>query len=265
MNEVVAFSVGKTTSTSSTGTIIYNVVHVDTVAGYSTTSGQYAIKAEGVYVVSFSVAAVAGSVLTDYSRMRLCLSGSCFASIYLLKAGEDMATQTVLVDTQIGQTLSTTLDIGPAYSDIRYQTSMMGFQYTPTRSLLYAWSVADEGSYTGPLEPLPFEVIFVNRGSGWSVVTNTYTAQEGGVYYIHMTAGMYTNYPTKIELTINGIASVNVHRQSIQHADYDTRGRAFILRLAAGDALRVRLPSGYRVYSTGDRMTTFSGFRLYQF
>jgi hypothetical protein len=51
--------------------------------------------------------------------------------------------------------------------------------------------------------------------------TYRYTVQAPGVYYIHLTAGIYytgtAGYPVKMELLVNGVASVNVYRTSTQH------------------------------------------------
>jgi hypothetical protein len=139
----------------------------------------------------------------------------------------------------------------------------MGFLYNPSRILPYAWSIASETAHISAIDPPPFDIIFVNLGQGWNVATNTYTVQAAGVYYIHITAGIYTSYPTKLELVVNGVASVNVFRQSTQHITVDTRSRAFILRLAEGDVLKLRLPGGFATFSDALRETTFSGFRLY--
>lgn len=264
MTEVVAFNVGKTTTQTTVGTIVYNSVNVDTHTGYSTSTGQYTVKVEGVYVVSFSLASTASSVLTNNSFATLRLGSNILTSVLMLEAGQDMATQTVLVDTLVGNTLRVSLDNAPAYSDIRYQTSFMGFLYSPARSLPYAWSVLTENSYTA-IDPVPFDIVLVNKGSGWNSASYIYVVQSPGAYYIHLTTGISPSSQARVELLVNGVVSFNLYRQSTQHADYDSRGRAIILRLVEGDQLRVRVPSGTSLYSDINRPSTFSGFRVYNY
>jgi C1q domain len=242
MSEVVAFSFGKTATQTSTGTIVYDSINVDTHSGYSTTTGQYTVQVEGVYVVSISLASTESKVLNAYNHAIMRLGYNTIASVYVLEAGQDMASQTVLIDAPLGSNVSVYLYNQPAYSDIRYQTAFMGFLYSPTRSLPYAWSVSTEDTYN-PIDPVPFDIVFVNRGLGWDTGTYRYTVQASGVYYIHLTAGVfYQGDRVKMDLLVNGVASVNVQRTSTQHAYYDTRGRGIILRLNEGDELRVRCP-----------------------
>lgn len=120
MTEVVAFNFGKTTTQTSGGTIVYDSVNVDTHSGYNTTTDLYTVQVEGVYVVSFSLVSTASSVLNDNNVATLRLGSSILPSVYVLDAGENMATQTVLINTAIGDILSVMLDSPPAYSDIRY-------------------------------------------------------------------------------------------------------------------------------------------------
>ncbi len=75
------------------------------------------------------------------------------------------------------------------FSDIRYTTSFQGFLYAPTGIIPLSWSVANEQTFTGNLDPVPFDVVFLNQGAGWDIVQNTYRARDAGVYYVQMTAG----------------------------------------------------------------------------
>jgi hypothetical protein len=60
------------------------------------------VKKAGVYFVSFSAAAVEGTFLNLYFRLRLYLVSSNLVTIYLLQVGEDMATQNIILDTEVG-------------------------------------------------------------------------------------------------------------------------------------------------------------------
>jgi hypothetical protein len=68
---------------------------------------------------------------------------------------------------------------------------------------------------------------------------------------------------TRMELLINNTVLVNVYRSSTDHNGVRTRSRSIVYRLNAGDVLHIRLPAGYQLYSSDNRLTTFTGFLLY--
>lgn len=44
--------------------------------------------------------------------------------------------------------------------------------YNPTGILPSSFSVANEQTYAGLQNPLPFDIVFLNQGNGWDIVTN---------------------------------------------------------------------------------------------
>ncbi len=68
---------------------------------------------------------------------------------------------------------------------------------------------------------------------------------------------------TRMELVINNVIIANVYRSSTDHNGIRTRSRSLVYRLGAGDVARIRVPTGYQLYSADNRLTTFSGFRVY--
>ena len=148
-------------------------------------------------------------------------------------------------------------------SGLRRQTSLVGFLYAPTRYAQATWSVASISTVVGLADPVQFLVVLTNRGSGWSSLSHQYTVQQSGVYYVTFTAGIAANTPARMELMVNGAAVANVFKASNNHAGINTRSRAIVRRFVAGDVLHIRLPSGYTLYSSDQRITSFSGFFLF--
>jgi hypothetical protein len=68
-----------------------------------------------------------------------------------------------------------------------------------------------------------------------------------------------------MELLINGSPIINVYRSANDHNGIRTRSRSLVYRLNSGDQLRIRVPSGYQLYSADNRLTTFSGFLVYPY
>ena len=270
VDPVVAFSLGLSASfdTNTDINIPFDIVNVDSNNGWNRSSSIYVVQVPGVYVISYSLAASA----YQNPFVQLYATQSFVAGLYSSggRNGIEMLSRTVLVDLvegdQVRAVLSSTY--GGVYSDIRYQTSMKGFLYKPYRTAPVSWCVVWENSVAsttiaGPVDPVAFNILLVNQGSGWDEALNRFTAPLSGVYYIQLTAGIAPENPTKMELLINGTPVINVYRQFTSHSDRDTRSKAVIIRLQQGDELRIRLPSGYYLQTSAFRYTGFAGFRLY--
>ncbi len=113
-----------------------------------------------------------------------------------------------------------------------------------------AWCVlwehpGDGTDLTGLIDPFQFNVVFINQASGWNEATSKYTVPLAGVYYVQITAGIFTRKPTKMELLLNGDPLIHVYRQFTVDHSVDTRSNAIIVRLHVNDELRIRLPAGY--------------------
>ena len=225
----------------------------------------------GAYVISYSMAAN----LEENPFVYLYVKPSLLVGLFISystgdRNGIESMSRTVLVDLVEGDQLSAVLSggsYGSVYSDIRYQTSMKGFLYKPYQTLPISWCVAwEEGSnveIVGPIDPVSFNVIFINQGSEWDEALSRFIVPLSGVYFIQLTAGISISKPTNMELLINGLPIINVYRQFSTHSVNNTRSRAIILRLQQDDQLRIRLPSGYYLRTNPYRYTGFAGFRLY--
>jgi hypothetical protein len=149
---------------------------------------------------------------------------------------------------------------------VRYVTSFGGFLYLPI-STAVAWCLfRTVGLTNGPVDPLSFQEVFVNlndNGGGWNTIENIYYVPLGGVYYIHLAAGLQTGTTTGLIVLNNDNPLMDVTIGGGGRNGYDTRGRAIITRLNQGDELRVLLPGGFSVYSSSNRITSFTGFKLH--
>lgn len=262
MNNVVGFNVGRSGVTSTAGTIRYDQVNEDTHTAFNVSTGQYVVPVSGPYVLAITASPLSNSTfaITLYS------GSSLITTLYMYDTTHndvDTLGTTALVNLNQDDRITTSLSLGPLYSDIRYTTSFQGFLYAPTGIIPLSWSVANEQTYTGLVDPVPFDVVFINQGNGWDIVDNRYRVRDAGVFYIQMTAGLAAGYPTRMELLLNGSPQSSIYRQSNVHNGVDTRTRAMILRLVTDDELRIRLPAGNRLYSNANRVTKFSGFRIY--
>jgi hypothetical protein len=179
---------------------------------------------------------------------------------------EDTFSRTQLRYLNSGDTLTLELEAGTICSDVRYVTSFGGFLYLPI-STAVAWYVNRiTGLTTGPVDPLPFEEVFVNlkdNGGGWDPIENKYYVPLNGVYFIHLTAGLQTGTSTGLIVLRNDDPLMDVTIGGEGRNGYDTRGRAIITRLFQGDELRVLLPGGFSVFSSSNRITSFTGFKLH--
>ena len=259
MNAVTAaFSVGLTTSLSTAGQMSYDLVILDTDSRWN--SNRYLVPYTGTWVIAFTT----GAPTSGDSRVDL-YAPSLVTSLYFFStnsAGPDTLSKTLIITMLEGNVIYTSLADTPVYSDIRYQTSLMGFFYNPNFPPI-TWCVASESQFIVATDPVPFDVVFINEGNGWNTATSQYTVPLAGVYSIISTAGISANTETKMEQLIHGVLEVDKLRSSTSHNGIDTRSRSLILSLQINDVLRVRLLSGYSLYCDTNRKTLFSGCCLY--
>ena len=142
-------------------------------------------------------------------------------------------------------------------------TTLLGFLYSPYRSIPISWWVGKRNNtwVYGEAYPFVFDDILINQGNGWNKTTNKYLVPLAGVYYIHLTTGSDACY-SKLELMRNGLPVMNVQVETNEISNFVT-SRAIILQLKKYEQLCIRLPSGYRVKSDDNKQASFSGFCIY--
>ena len=231
----------------------------------------YIIPITGLYVISYSLA----TAVNQNTFVSLQVNQVNVAGLHLYIGGgntdEDVEvlSKTLVLKLKENDRVAAVLDKDhdKIYSDTCSPTSMKGFLYKPYRCEPVSWRVAinKDGCTSGPLDPVHFDAVFVNEGSGWDKIFNRFVVPLPGVYYLQLSAGMCEKQPTKMELMVNGFPILNVYRQFTREIFWDTRSRAVILQLQQGDKLHIRLPSNYYLWSNGNSFTEFSGFRLYEY
>ena len=243
--------------------VSFDRIIIDTGNGWSLSNRDYIVPITGIYVISLMV----GSQPNYPLGVGLYVYGSILSSVQLGSNDHQLESLGTTVTAELFQNdrlYAGCYYYSPSYlqSDIKAQTLLTGFLYRPRDFLGLAWSVASVATIVGPAYPVSLPVLILDRGFGWDKATNTYTVRENGVYYIHLTAGVYQAQPTRMEFQVNSVILVNVFMSSTDHNGIKTRSRAIITRLNAGDTLRITLPTGYYLYSNNNRITTFSGFRV---
>ena len=264
---MVAFSFGLSQPLSASTpnvNIPFDVVNIDTHNGWDTSSNTYVVQLSGIYVISYTVAAKPRQ--NCWVELQVNQNGAAALYIDGYTNGIEILSRTILLSLAVRDKLSATLiPTSGVYGDVQCQTNMNGFMYSPSRSIPpISWCIA-RGSplleIVGPMDPVSFDTIVVNQGSGWDAATNSFITPMTGVYYVHITAGFYGMMFSKMELLINGMPFICLY--NILGSVQDTRSRSAIVRLKVGTKLRIRLPSSYTILSSDNFFVTFAGFRLY--
>lgn len=123
MTTIVGFNLGRSTITSTTGTIRYDIINVDTHSAYNSTTGQYIIPESGNYLLTVSSATYSNAT----HAITLYQNSAAIGASYMYDTNHndvDSVSSTYFVSFSVGDRLYTSLGFGPIYSDIRYQTSL---------------------------------------------------------------------------------------------------------------------------------------------
>ena len=260
---VFSISLASTQTCSLSAKIPFDRVILDSQKAWSPVDRDYIVPTTGLYVISLKI----GSRPTYPLGVGLYVYGAILSSVQLGSNDHQYESLGTTITAELFQ--GDRLYAGCYYysnsylqGNIKAQTLLTGFLYRPRNFQGYAWSVASVTSVTGPAYPVSLPVQILDRGFGWDKITNTYTVQDSGIYYIHLTAGVNTAQPTRMELQVNTVTLINVYMASTDHNGIKTRSRAIITRLNVGDTLRITLPTGYYLFSNNNRITTFTGFRV---
>jgi hypothetical protein len=253
----------RSTSLTVRGTYItFNAVHVDTHNGWA--GYEYVIPVSRTWVITLQCGDYPGERYFGITRLTFSTRSEIIQVHHTWCGfGIDQDGATVVANLNSGTTIIAQLADSPLYSDANYQTSLMGFLYSPVSLPAEAWCVTLSSDTIGPVDPVRFDILMTNEGNGWDESRNVFLSLNGGTYYVTLTSlSDLSVYPMKLELVLNGVVQASICSPHTQ--DLRTRTRAIILRLAAGDQLWERLPDGYLVQAgaTNYVFTTFSGFRI---
>ena len=260
----IVFVVGSSEVYSRAGPIQFRTVLIDPSRSWNTSRNEFIAPYSGIYFFTINTGAAAGSshvvhfTINQRSFVKSLMIGDQH------KEAETVSRST-MAQLASGDAVGVVLDTGSIYSDIRYQTSFMGFLYEPiTKESKVAWSVHTDRNISDSTDPIPFNYILVNEASGWYSNQRFITPIGlAGVYYVHINARPTSGTMLELQILHNGrsIASLT-HTGSSSYNYESSRSRATIIRLQDGDELRIALIAG-SLSGDPDRCSSFSGFRLF--
>jgi hypothetical protein len=257
---VVAFSAALSKPTERNGEVqvAFDTILVDTHSGWNV--DRYNVPVAGLWVVTAQVGDHPNTSGGSSFHVNL-VAFECYVDHWWPGRGVDQDSCTAIVHLDTDDYLALTVRDTSAYSDLGYQTSLMGFLYSPSAFTPVAWTVILATTRLGPVDPLPFRIVFMNEGNGFNGNSSNFITPQAGLYYVSMTgSSIHDEHPMRLELLHNGVLKATV---AFEFFAYLSRTRAIILRLNVGDELRVRLPANYEVYASGAYAETlFCGFRM---
>ena len=119
---------------------------------------------------------------------------------------------------------------------------------------------------TAPAEDsiIQFDHIFTMHGTEFDPDTGKFTCQVNGTYYFIVHANKWTNSRNlHIKLMKNSILMTALYEDA-GYDYYDAASNSILLDLRQGDKVWLQLHSGSEVYSGLTRMTTFSGWLVFE-
>ena len=274
---LVALRVVRTTSQYSTppGYVMpFDAVIVNEGLGWDVTNNKFVTPVAGNYYVSFGIGAEGGK------QACMTLSVRNQESIYLCihelnsRNNIEIARNAIMVYLNQGDILFAKA-VAPVnyYSDSNCQVFLQAFLYSPQSSLSpVAWSVSRSlsNTFTGPIEPLVYDVVNVNVGGAWNAVFNNVTIKVAGAYYIDLgtylsgCASPYVgNCSELVQLLRNKQPIIEVKMDtSLIEIDGVTRSRSSLVQLAVGDELHVRMPTVNSNYINSRTVNVLMGFLI---
>lgn len=266
MSPVVAFAFGLSNSFICTlpacsYVIPFNVIYLDTHYAWNSTSSAYIVPVTGTYVISLSAGTTSIYRVGAYLQVNSVVKMYHVYTYDIFHSQPETYSGLGLVSLKAGDVVSEVLYLGT----VSPATVFSGFLYSPYLTPAVAFSVGvnkNNAVQNAPLDPVPYDTVLVNQGNGWNKSKFTFTAPFDGVYYIHVTSMMAGGATCQKDVLLNGVAVVNYMYMSTTHSSEDSRSRGFILRLKAGDELRVRLTNG-TYYIANNLLNHFAGFLLH--
>ncbi len=183
-------AIARTTNSEDEGIIPYDHVFIDTDGGWAmsgTNQYHYTVRRTGIYVIS-QICASVSSDTTDVSLYKndVEIIRQLFDGL-LHNGGHDIMSTMAVTELNEGDLVSSRINYGYAFSDARYQTSLLGFLYAPVLGNPIAWFVfAGFGPISEELNPIPYPVVLTNVGLGWDATVNKFIAPAAGVYYMQL-------------------------------------------------------------------------------
>ncbi len=101
---------------------------------------------------------------SDFKKLDLGLDVCYFHFICYLIVLYTNLQVTAIANLAVGREVKAEARSSGVYSDSNFQTSMMGFLYSPASQSGIAWAVYSSGVWRGPIDPIPWDAVIVNQG-----------------------------------------------------------------------------------------------------
>jgi hypothetical protein len=259
---VTVFSAARTSPLiSASNPVRYDVVLVDTAAGFNTDKTTYTVQSPGVYFIHMSAG------VPPYQRLNYFLQGGTSTPNLVLNHttfdGELVTSRDDIQFLGEGQTLYVSSDY-PLYSDAMMQTSLSGFRLDNMMSKLVVFRAA-RTSPQFDAGRMVLDKLIINIGGGWDECNNRFVAPTADIYFFSWSAS--NSSPDKkliIYLNVNGNNFTENIIFSGSYPGSDTTTQSLLLRLNAGDIVYLVIglagSSGLPIYSDNNYQMSFVGF-----
>ena len=261
MYPLITFFVGRNSSFSGNGKVIFTSTFVNVGNAWNSVSNIFTAPRNGTYVFSMSCGAQSGQPCHLYIKLNSALAQG-MAMNGTSRNGTDMTSRTFAMFFAVNSTMYVTSYNASLFSDNGYQLSFSGFLYEPVNGISVIWSVNQKSSMSGQYSPFPFNDITVNIGNGWRTANNTFIVPYAGVYQLHLTCTTPAGGVVDYRLMWNGIAYANIYSNNTINNGLDTRSRAIMIEAAVGDTFYIATTSTTKLYSEASTLISFTGYLL---
>ena len=228
---------------------------------WNSSSNTFTVKeAYGLYFMSLCVTPVNGQK-AGYALM---LSENTFGGITRKSTAfqdRDVISHDFMIRLYAGETLHISNEYDTYGYPIHLDTSLSVFSISHSMTNdRVAFSVANEQTVIGFLEPFPFTNYLYNDGLHYDIIGNTFTAPIAGIYYFSFSIGLVAGGTARFVLYKNGSPFASIKRNATTHNGDDTIGRSVMMSLDEWDSVYMVNEDGQVARSSQMLETSFSGF-----
>ena len=260
--EAVVF-VARNSNTGPASRLPFNSVFVNYGNRWDSNTKKFVMAAiRGLYFMSLGVGVEAG-VPIKYSLMK---NNSRVASITrtsTVHPGPDTVSRDLIVKLSAADSIHVSSGYAVRSTSFNYYTYLCLFSITDAmKDFPVAFSVARDGSTSGLLNPVPFNIELVNEGYHYNQ-NHIFTAPSDGIYYFSISVGLSAGRTANFTLYKNDEPLANILRLGTNHNGSDTISRSIMISLQRKDTVHVVNQENRVAWSSPELETSFSGF-LYE-
>ena len=217
-------------------------------------------ESSGVYLIATGV----GIPASYQAEFIVDLSGVKYSGITKSSTNnnnQDMITKNIITNLYAADTVHVT-NSHPAFGEVYLQTSISIFSISDSMVTdMVAFSVAREHTFSGFINPVPFDVQLYNDGLHYDQFSHTFFAPSAGVYFFSFSVGLEAGGTANFVLYKNDEPFVTIVRQSVSHTGTDTMSRSIMMNLERDATVHVVNEAGQTARSSTLRETSLCGFK----